>query len=151
MKIEFSILNQARTNILSAIEPLSLEQLNYIPEKFNNNIIWNLGHILVTQQLLCYKLAELEIYTSETLINKYKKGTKPTEPTSIEELNDIKKQFIENIRFLESDFDKNIFQKYNAYTTSFGYELKDINSAISFNNVHEALHFGYILALKHCL
>ncbi len=25
------------------------------PPNFNNNLIWNIGHILVTQQLLCYR------------------------------------------------------------------------------------------------
>lgn len=151
MEIEFSILRQARKNILTAVETLTIEQLKYIPEKFNNNIIWNIGHILATQQVLCYKLAEVEMYTSETLINKYKKGSKPTELITLDEVDEIKKQFIENSALMESDFKKGVFQKYNAYTTSFGYELKDINAAITFNNVHEGLHFGYILALKHCL
>jgi len=38
------------------ITPFSLEQLNKIPEGFNNNLIWNIAHCVVTQQLLCYKV-----------------------------------------------------------------------------------------------
>jgi hypothetical protein len=35
----------------------NLDQLNTIPEGFNNNLIWNIGHIIVSQQLLVYKLS----------------------------------------------------------------------------------------------
>ena len=36
------------------------EQLALIPEGFHNNILWNIAHCVVTQQLLCYKLAGVQ-------------------------------------------------------------------------------------------
>jgi len=41
----FNTLRQTRKNILSVIEAYDKEQLNYIPEGFNNNLIWNLGRL----------------------------------------------------------------------------------------------------------
>jgi len=47
-------IRRTRTYLLDFIKDLSVEQLNEIPGRLNNNIIWNLGHTLVTQQHLCY-------------------------------------------------------------------------------------------------
>jgi len=41
------------------IEDFSLEELNKIPEGFNNNIIWNIAHVIATQQALVYGLSGL--------------------------------------------------------------------------------------------
>ncbi|WP_205896842.1 DinB family protein, partial [Pseudomonas viridiflava] len=40
--------------ILDLVKDLSIEQLNKIPDGFNNNIIWNIAHLTAAQQNLCY-------------------------------------------------------------------------------------------------
>ena len=60
MKYHFETLNITRNNIINAIEGLSLEELNTVPKGFNNNVIWNVGHVVATQQLLCYKFSGLK-------------------------------------------------------------------------------------------
>lgn len=51
------LLNATRQNILTLMQGLSADQLNKMSAGFNNNLIWNAGHVLVTQQLLYYKLS----------------------------------------------------------------------------------------------
>jgi hypothetical protein len=46
------------------------------------------------------------------------------------------------------DYDDDFFPDYTAYSTSFGIDLKNIQDAIIFNNMHESLHFGYVMAQK---
>ncbi|MBC7887461.1 MAG: DinB family protein [Ferruginibacter sp.] len=41
------------------VAELSVEDLNFIPGGFNNNIAWHLGHIISVQQSLCYGLSRL--------------------------------------------------------------------------------------------
>lgn len=43
-------LRHIRTSVLNLIESLTLKQINEIPAGFNNNIIWNLGHLVATDQ-----------------------------------------------------------------------------------------------------
>src|SRR5690606_6624868 len=86
----FQLLNITRKNFLNALSGLSIEQLNFIPEGFNNNIIWNFGHVVVTQQLLCYQMAGLELKVEPELTAKYRKGTKPEGLISEEELQKLK-------------------------------------------------------------
>ena len=66
-----------------------LEDLNKIPSGFNNNIIWNIGHVLVSEQLLAYKLSGLESTLSDKMISKYRKDSKPEGDITKEEVNEI--------------------------------------------------------------
>ena len=148
MKYAFEILNITRNNLLNAVKDLTIEQLAVIPEGFNNNIIWNVGHVVATQQLLCYKLSGLEMYLENDFIDKYKKGSVGSVNLSQEELDYILEQLMVLPTQLENDYNNNKFNNYNAYTTSYNITLDSIEKAIQFNNVHEGLHLGYILAMK---
>ncbi|HEY0771544.1 MAG TPA: DinB family protein, partial [Sphingobacteriaceae bacterium] len=79
METTFKFLDNMRRLVLDQIRDISIEHLNYVPPGFNNNIIWNFGHILVTQELLCYKLSGAEVTMPKELIERYNRGTKPVE------------------------------------------------------------------------
>lgn len=151
MNFEFEILKKNRELILKVVEGLSIEQLNKIPEGFNNNIVWNIAHLVVTQQLLCYTFSGLPVSISDKLLNSFRKGTAPVDEVSLEEYEEIKKLFSQLPTQLESDYNAGIFKSYQEYTTSVAITLKDIDSAIAFNNLHEGIHLGVILGLKKLL
>jgi hypothetical protein len=148
MKNHFEILNITRNNILNSIKDLSLSELNKIPIGFNNNVIWNVGHIVATQQLLCYKMSGLDMALDAAFIAKYMKGSFAVGDASQEELDYIVKQLKELPAKVEADYANQLFKEYNTYTTSYNITLNDVEQAIQFNNVHEGLHLGYIMALK---
>jgi len=148
MHKQFDILLKSRQLILKIIEDLSMAQINKIPKGFNNNIAWNLGHLLVTQQLLCYKFSHLECEINKSVIEKFKKGTAPSFKVSKEELNAFKKQFFQLPTLLTENYKNGIFIEYSPYTTSINVTLNSIEDAIEFNNYHEGIHLGIILQLK---
>jgi hypothetical protein len=43
MKEQLEITRKTRAAFVYLCKNLSMEQMNYIPEGFNNNIIWNFG------------------------------------------------------------------------------------------------------------
>jgi hypothetical protein len=47
-------IKKIRGLLLEQIADLTNEQLNTIPNGFNNNIIWNLTHSICAQQGICY-------------------------------------------------------------------------------------------------
>ncbi len=148
MQFTFDIFNNIRPFFKKHIENNSLEDLNKIPEGFNNNIIWNIGHVLVTAQLLAYKLSGLPMMVDDELINKYRKDTKPEGFVSQEEVDEIKTLLFSTIEKLETDYKKGAFKEYNAYTVSTtGNTLTNIDEALQFILFHEAMHLGYVLAL----
>lgn len=150
---DFRILQITRGNNQKLISTFTLEQLNIIPPKMNNNLIWNLGHVIVTQQILCYKLSGLPMHLDSTFIEKYKKGTGPNPDQAIsqEEIDLLLKSLQSTQDQLKSDYANGVFQSYETYTTSYNMTLTSIEDAIRFNNVHEAMHLGTCLALKNLL
>lgn len=148
MQFTFDVINNIRPFFKKHIENNSLEDLNKIPEGFNNNIIWNIGHVVVTAQLLAYKLSGLPMMVSDELVNKYRKDTKPEGFVSQAEVEEINTLLFSTIEKLETDYKNGNFKNYNAYTVSTtGNTLTNIDEAIQFILFHEAIHLGYILAL----
>ncbi|MDB4088219.1 DinB family protein [Flavobacteriales bacterium] len=144
---EFNHLLATRNNFIRLIDSLTTEQLNIIPARYSNNIIWNFAHNIVTQQLLCYKLASNEMYIDDEIVDNYRKGSKPTGVVTEKEISDLKKLSLELVSKMEIDLKSKDFN-YNSYTTSYNVTLNSIDDAIKFNNVHEGLHLGYAMAMK---
>jgi hypothetical protein len=147
MQKRFDTLLKTRQLLLNVLAPLSNEQLNKIPTGFKNNIIWNVGHLLVTQQLLCYKLSGLDCLVSDEMIEKYQKGSTPINTVATAEVDEIKALFLKFPVQLSDDYEKGIFKNYYEYTTSVKVTITSIEDAIDFNLFHEGIHLGIILQL----
>ncbi|WP_290867927.1 DinB family protein [Flavobacterium sp.] len=141
--------NTTSRNMISKIlENFTLEQLNKIPDGFSNNLIWNAAHVIVTQQLLVYKLSGLPVMVSEEMIEKYKKGTKPEQDATQAEVDEIKSLLFSTIEKTKEDYTNGIFENYNEYPTSTGFVLTSAEGAMNFNNFHEGLHIGIMMSLR---
>lgn len=148
MHFTLEVLPNTRKAFKDIIESYALEDLNKIPKGFNNNIIWNIGHIVVTQQLLVYKLSGLPMLVNDALVEKYKKGSKPESNLTQEEVNELKDLLFSTIDKTKADYAKNVFKDFTPYTvTTTGNTLSSIDEAFNFVLFHEGLHFGYVLAL----
>lgn len=144
-------LKQLRQFLLSKIADLNPKQLNKIPERFNNNIIWNLAHLIFAQQSICYLRAGQKTKVEDKYISPFKTNTKPVGFIDEQEVQIIKQLFISTIDELLFDFDKKIFANYSppeGINKIYGIGIKDIDDALEFLLYHDGLHSGYIMALK---
>ncbi|WP_461587408.1 DinB family protein [Winogradskyella sp.] len=151
MEWAFDITIKNRKLLKGFLDNMSLEDLNTIPKGFNNNIIWNIAHVIVTQQLLVYKLSGLPTIVSNEMIDAYRKGTKPEKDVTEAEVATIKNLLFSTIEKSKEDYESKIFQTYNEYTVTTKNTLSNVEEAIEFNNFHEGIHLGYILALRKAL
>jgi hypothetical protein len=148
MNYALQILRQTRQNYLSIMENLTTEQLLTIPTGFKNNILWNIGHTIVVQNLLTYGLSDLHNPIEVELIEKYRKGSQPSSPVADSEIEAIKGLLTSSVAQLEADLAVGIFKTFKSYPTSYGVTLNNIQDAVTFNNAHEALHLGYVMAMR---
>ncbi|MEJ1221299.1 DinB family protein [Sediminicola sp. 1XM1-17] len=124
------------------------EQLFEIPQGFNNNIWWNIAHVVVTQQLLVYKLSNLQMRVDDDMVEAYRKGTFPKGEASDEEVKMVAALLFSTLEWFKEDYDNGLFKEFNSYTTSVNVTLHKVEDSIAFNTFHEGIHLGAILALK---
>lgn len=152
MDYTFDITLKNRHLLNKLIDSHTPEQLNHIPDGFNNNIIWNIGHSIVTQQLLVYGLSRQEFRVPQEWVDNYKKGSKPTKFIDETEINAIKKSLFDSLENLKLDYTNGLFKNFKTYTLSTtGGILTNVEEALAFNNYHEGLHFGYSIALARAI
>lgn len=151
MEYPFSLLRQARQNMIDLIKGLSLEQIHRQPAGFSNHIVWNAGHVVATQQLLTYGLTGHHFRVDQALIDGYRKGTVPGEPLDQARLDQLLQWMLETPEWLEEDYQAGLFKTFHPYTTSFGTRLYSIEEAIQFITVHEGIHLGYMMAIRRAL
>lgn len=148
MDATFKIWETNRKHHLKLIENYSLEQLNKIPEGFSNNLAWNLGHIIVAQQGLVYRLSGLPINVTDEMNEKYRNGSKPTGTTTQAEVDELKVLLFSLLEQTKEDYAAGKFVTYNEYTTGTGFHLANLKDAMEFNNYHEGLHFGFMMNIR---
>jgi hypothetical protein len=151
MNWTFDICLKNRKLLEAFLDNFTLEQLNKIPEGFNNNIIWNIAHTIVTQQLLVYGNSQLPMLVSDELVGKYRKGTKAEHNVTQKEVDDIRELLFSTLEKTVIDYNNGLFRNYTSYTVSTKSTLTNAEEALEFNNFHEGIHLGYILALKKSL
>ncbi len=148
MEQTFKAWSTGRRLCLDVLNNYSLEQLNKIPEGFSNNLAWNLGHIIVAQQMIVYKGSGLSINIPDAMVEQYKPGTKPTEAISQAEADELKTLLLSLIPKTEADHKKGLFTTYTERTTITGFHLGSIEDAVEFNNYHEGLHLGMMMSIR---
>ena len=114
----FDITLKNRIIMDAFLNEFSLKELNKVPQGFSNNLIWNIAHLIVTQQLLTYNLSGLPMLISDNMIEKYRKGTKTGGDVFQEEINQIKELLFSTLEKTKEDYQKGLFKNYNEYTVS---------------------------------
>lgn len=148
MKILFDTLNFSRTRITELTDGLTVEQLNTIPKGLNTNIVWNMGHILASQQLFMYKRTGLPFTIKTDVIEKFKSGTQAKTDATTEEIEYLKSVLFEVLEQVQSDFDNGKFKQFDSFVTKRGVEINTIKDALSFHTFHEGVHLGWIWTIR---
>lgn len=141
------LMRQTRINYMHLVKDLSIDQLNRIPDGFNNNLAWNYGHIVVTLPLLTYGLSGLPLPVDAEIVSLYRRGSRPDAPVDEEGWRQLQSLSEQTLQQVSQDYNVGLFREYKPYTTTYGYSLNNVDDAIRFAPVHEGLHYGYAMAL----
>jgi len=145
---EFTI--NSRKAFIQLLDGLTVEQLNKIPEGYNNNIIWNFGHIVVSTQTLCYVRTGILADASTVKFNDfYKKDTRPTYTVTEQEVAELKAIALDSIEKIHKDYAQGLFSSITPFATStYGIEMQNIEEILITAIGHDNVHYGYAQALK---
>ena len=87
----------------------------------------------------------------QEVIDRYKKATKHDVDADQNEVDYIKSILFSTLDQTEKDYKAGVFKNFTKYTVSTGSTLTNVDEALAFNNFHEGIHLGYIMAMKKVL
>jgi len=146
----FEFIIHSRQAFINLVNSLSIEQLNKVPSGYNNNVIWNLGHIVVSTPALCYVRTGIRPDASSIeFYQYYKSSTRPTYTVTEVEVAELKSLAIESISRIKQDYLKGLFSDIISFPTStYIAEISNIEELLITTVGHDNLHFGYAVALR---
>jgi hypothetical protein len=149
MQYTIKYIRRIRENFIQLMDTLSIEQLNEIPEGYNNNIIWNFGHIVTSTPALCYVRSGVNKHIDNPYFDKYRNGTMPESFVSKEEVDELKTLALSHLEKIEKDIEANTFLNIEPYATAtFKYEMNTIEEILTCATAHESLHLGIASSIK---
>jgi hypothetical protein len=107
-------IKKVRQFLIDQVADLTNDQLNRIPNGFNNNIIWNLTHSICAQQGICYLRGGQQAIVPDKFIAPFFTNTKPDKNVEADEIQETKSLYITTIDQLQIDYDKAIFGNYTS-------------------------------------
>ena len=146
-----NILIQTRKLIVKAVENLPTEAYFKIPDGFDNNLAWNIGHIIFVQQFFYYGLTGNELLTPQIFPLMFRPGTSPADWEQQPDMPQLISMLASHPERLQAEYASGKLAKFNPYVTVTGVALATIEEAIAFNNFHEGLHAGTMLSLRNFL
>ena len=145
MKTQFEILRKLRKSVLNITSDLTEEQYNIIPKHNNNNVIWNMTHMLSIQQLLIYGMTKNPYTLDDSIILPFKKNTKPEIRYSMNFIDGVRNSMLDQVDILEQRYEEGILNDVPVpFRSSLGMAFDTIEGIIQFNTMHETLHMTVI-------
>ena len=145
MKTQFDILRGLRKTVLNNTAELTEAQYNTIPKHNNNNVIWNMTHILSIQQLLTYGMTKNPYTIDDSMIFPFKKNTKPETNYAMDFIEKVRNTMLHQVDVLEQRYNEGILNNVPVpFRSSLGIEFDTIEGIIQFNTMHETLHITVI-------
>jgi len=148
-EVSLAYLRKSRELFLKLVEDLSLEELNQIPEGFNNNIIWNLGHIAVSTLGLCYIRSQVQPDLKLPFPGRFGKGSRPEGQVTAEQVAEIKQLVATSLDQIEADIKAGVFASMaTSCTDTYQIPMDRIENTLTCCLAHENLHLGIAKAQK---
>ena len=145
----FDQLKVIRNNTINAVKELSESQADSVPEGFNNNIRWNLGHVYVVQERFAFGFIK-EPLMPEGFTELFGRDSKPSEwkvqPPTLPELIKLLEDQTGRIEEKLSNRLDEVVEK--PYAMPSGLTLKTTGEFLTFSMYHEGMHIQSIKMLK---
>jgi uncharacterized damage-inducible protein DinB len=134
-----------RSITLHTVDQITDEIANIIPAGFNNNIRWNLGHILIVQDQLASQFAGIPQQLAPEYLQLFANHTSPKDwKTPVPRLKDITEQLTRQTEFIKTHLENRLQEKAVKPFKRMGYEMTTIGEILSFSLHHEGMHVGVI-------
>lgn len=138
---------------LSMIDHLNEEMIDIVPVGHNNNILWNVGHILLAQDFLLYGWEQAAKIVKPGYAELFNQGTKPADwKGEVPSLATLAADLQAQKSRIENDFGHRWDEPLpKPFVLRPGVEMATYGEVMMFTLYHEGWHVGYIQSLKRAI
>ena len=147
LPLAFKTFETTRWHLRREIDPLEDSDFFTIPAGRDDNILWNVGHLLCSLARLTYVFSGFPLPIPETYLPMFGKGTNAREWTARPDLAEVLGHFHGLPDKLRGDFEAGRFRSYKPITIG-PHSIENVEEAVAFHCFHEGLHIGKIIDLK---
>ena len=142
-------IRRTRASLLALADEIPAAAWHTVPAGFSNNVLWNVGHVAVTLDLLTYGLAGLDVPAGDA-VAAFRKGTSPSGWAAPPDRDATRALLAGGVDRLEADARAGRFDgaPFRPYTTTPGVTVAGLSDALTFDLYHEGIHLGSVLALR---
>jgi hypothetical protein len=140
-------LEEERKLLLDRTKDLTVDQYNIIPTGFNNNIIWNMGHILVVSEDVLYGNSPYQRPVHQFAKSRFQKGSAPDEIIGEDDISLLRHSLQQTAQFYKrcSGMDRSGYEIPSASDTGMTIVGDEIMRFLLF---HEDMHYRKIARLS---
>lgn len=149
-KLIFKHMETVRGLTLKAISELTEEEADRIPEGFNNNIRWNLGHVTFIQERVTLQLFGEQMEVPKLYKLLFAPGTSPKNwQFPAPSLKELEKVMSEQTNRIQNVLSGRLDEKLDsAFTNGIGLTFETIGECLLFTLYHEAYHMHAINQIR---
>ena len=151
LPLAFKTFRITRHHMLCELEGLSHEEMLVVPEGREDNVLWNVGHLLCSISRLCYVFSGHPLPIPERYLELFGKGTSARNWTEDPDPAEVLERFTALPAQIEADYLAGRFKDYTPLQITPGDTIASVEEAVAFHCFHEGLHIGMIIALKETL
>lgn len=148
LRLLLDLLPATRAVLRRQLDGLTETQLLTIPDGFRNHLFWNVGHLVVSQQILCYRLSGLPLHVSDDLVAAFSRGSSPLDWATTPDIGRVLDLYDTLPERMREDAEAGRFTAFTPYQTATGPYLGTLADALAFTLYHEGLHTGVAMAQK---
>ncbi|MFC0187388.1 DinB family protein [Fictibacillus aquaticus] len=135
-----------RHNTLSVVEGVTEEMADIVPEGFNNNIRWQLGHIYLDQYDWLYHKINEDSPVPKHYRELFGYGTRPSDwKLSPPTLDELKNRLADQVDHIKEHFGRRLDEELES-PAELG--MNTFAEILPRTFYHEGMHTGHIIALK---
>lgn len=137
--------------MMRELEGLSHEELLTIPDGRDDNILWNVGHLLCSLSRLTYVFSGYPLPIPEHYLKLFGKGTDAVSWIETPDPDEVLALFLGMPDRIEADYRAGKFTEYKPLALGGGHTVESVEEAVAFHCFHEGLHIGMVISLKRML
>lgn len=149
--LAYKTLMTTQWHMLRELEGLSHEEMLKIPEGRDDNILWNVGHLICSISRLAYVFSGYPLPIPEHYLTLFGKNTNALDWTETPDVDEVLAHFNELPGKIEADYRAGKFTEYKSMTFGPGHTVESVPEAVAFHCFHEGLHIGVVICIKQML